>query len=172
MTRVNKRQRIGMIFIAASLSVGLGYFYAARNAESLLTQAADRGHALASSVLLRLGADARYDDDAPLRWAATRGHTDIVRMLLDCGADIHAQGDFALRWAAFNGHTDTVRLLFARGAGGVDVDYRQLIDTVAHNGHKETLDLLMRHVRDRGMKVEAPVFSPHGRPLRNWSVRV
>lgn len=168
MAPVKHRQRISRKFIAAAFAAAaamgtvLGSFYAARNADRLLTQSADKGHALASSVLLLFGADARYDDDAPLRWAATRGHTGIVRMLLDRGANVHAQGDFALRWAAFNGHADTVRELFARGAGGADMDYAQLIDGAAHNGHRETLDLILRHLRDRGMKVEAPAFVPRG----------
>jgi hypothetical protein len=70
MIRTYSRKRIGAFFLAAAL--GAGYFYTTRNADRLLTAAAEKGQTFASSVLLRIGADVRYDDDAPLRWAATQ----------------------------------------------------------------------------------------------------
>jgi hypothetical protein len=92
-------------------------------------------------LLLRMGANLNYLNDAPFRAAAFGGHTQLVTLLLEKGADIHSEHDNALISAAQEGHIETVRALLDRGA------YLHIFDNLAvriakRNGHMDVVDLL------------------------------
>jgi ankyrin repeat protein len=50
--------------------------------------------------LVEAGVDARFYNDASLRWAAQHGRLETVKYLVSIGCDPRSSDDCALRWAA------------------------------------------------------------------------
>ena len=112
------------------------------------------GHLPVVSLLLKLGANARYRGErhwTPLFCSTENGHLDVVRAVLDAGADFI---DDALRSAVYKGFTAIVALLLDRGAQLHYAHDRALRDA-AYWGHLETTTLLL----DRGA-------DPNAHPVR------
>ena len=91
---------------------------------TMVMAAPPRGPALATAMLLKLGADPNARDPEGrtmlmLAAASDALPTDIVRMLIEKGADVNARsqsGETALQLAKLRGGTDITRLLLAAGA--------------------------------------------------------
>jgi ankyrin repeat protein len=91
--------------------------------DSALSYAADIGDSKAVEVLLKKGANPKYNPPSgwtPLLNAAKNGHGDIVKILLKEGADPNDQNVFAahtpLILAAMDKHEEVVRILIEAGA--------------------------------------------------------
>ena len=87
-----------------------------RVVDGALVEAADKGHAETTRMLLENGANVHYLDDLCLRWAAEEGHLGVVEVLLKGGADVNAEDGEALCAAVTEGHTGVVQLLLEHGA--------------------------------------------------------
>ncbi|EEB55644.1 ankyrin repeat domain protein [Wolbachia endosymbiont of Culex quinquefasciatus JHB] len=96
---------------------------------TLLTIAAENGHASVVEVLLKAEANVNAVDSnkwfTPLHVAAENGHASVVEVLLKAEANVNAvgiEGCTPLHFAAGNGHVDIVNLLLEKGANVNAVD--------------------------------------------------
>ena len=96
--------------------------------QTALHYSSRRGHAAASSLLLRAGADPNAREDAgwtPLMLAAKRGHAETAAQLLDAKPAlelVNKQGLSALAMACTAGHEDVVAALLHAGCSGLGCD--------------------------------------------------
>ncbi|KAK5993519.1 Ankyrin repeat domain-containing protein 50 [Cladobotryum mycophilum] len=115
-----------------------------------MTPLFERGHLLASKLLLDFGVNANTRDGklmTPLLYAARKGHLLVSKLLLDFGADINAlnrSGRSPLSFAALKGDTAMVQLLCDNGA--------KILPGMVHDGvwggNGETLQILVDNGAD------------------------
>ena|SRR3569832_1181801 len=127
--------------------------------QTLLIDAALRGHTGRMNLLLALGASA--DNPAcqsdycltPLVTAAVAGHSDAVQLLLEYGADVNRKsnaGQTALTAAAYNGHTDIIKILISKGADlNSEYDGCTALGFAKLRGHFEVVTLLLNNGANR-----------------------
>jgi hypothetical protein len=68
------------------------------------------------SMLIKAGADVRFDDSAPVIDAAKADRTNVVTLYLQYGANPNAHGGQPLMWAIINQNLVMVKILLAYGA--------------------------------------------------------
>lgn len=134
---------------------------ASKTGETLLQIAVKKNHPAVLRCLLDRGADVDIVENGgwtPLHGAAEWNYPDMVRALVDHGADIHAKsesGSTPLRCAVDCGNLEIADYLLECGAdsseflGGVG-----LLHAAAQNGHREIVELLLKHGLDLEIKSE------------------
>ncbi|CQD08614.1 ankyrin repeat domain protein [Wolbachia endosymbiont wPip_Mol of Culex molestus] len=127
---------------------------------TLLTIAAENGHASVVEVLLKAEANVNAVDSnkwfTPLHVAAENGHASVVEVLLKAKANVNAvgiEGCTPLHVAAENGHASVVEVLLKAEANvnAVGIEGCTPLHFAAGNGHVDIVNLLL----EKGANVNA-----------------
>lgn len=97
------------------------------------------------AILIDLGINPAYDNNAAVRLAAANGHSNIViRLLRDDRVDPSADDNAAIREAAANGHSAVVEVLLQDLRVNPNARDNQAIRFAAKNGHLRVVELLLQ----------------------------
>jgi hypothetical protein len=114
------------------------------DSDAALCMASKYGHLKSVLMLLKTDTNLHTDEEYPLCWASRHGHLEIVKALVEAGADINARRGCALHWASEQGNEDIVRYLLERGADVHSNDDHALRWSTIH-GHLHIVEILMSH---------------------------
>lgn len=120
--------------------------------DTALWRAVSNGRLEAAGLILERGGQLGRSNQTLLSLAAERGHARMAAYLLDQGwSDIETDGPVALDYAAMNSQADVVRLLLERGVNSNSCDGRPL-KWGASRAHAEVLALLLSHGADPNVR--------------------
>lgn len=93
-------------------------------------------------LLVKAGADLRFEGDACLRLSAKYGNFGCVQLCIDNGAEVHAAEDDALLLACHNGYFEIAKLLLDNGSH-IGAQNGRAIQWASEYGHIKIVLLLL-----------------------------